>query len=126
MQQFIINRGSTLPVLRMHLIENTYMNYYKMHDAIQDADITFTMVNKDDGVTRIANAPCYVEISERSGCQEIYDICYAWKKRDTLIPGSYIGRFDISFNGDIMSPECSYPEGNLIMPIREDLEVIVK
>ena len=125
MQTFFINKGSVLPTLRMHLIENTNLQYYKMHEAIQDADIHFTMVDAMNGVTRVS-AEGYAELSERSGCEEIYDVCYDWKKRDTMIPGSYIGRFDIVFNGDIHSDDYAYPKGNLIMPIREDLQIVIK
>lgn len=126
MQTFFINANSTLPELRMHLIENTYTTYFKMHEAVQDAEIYFTMVNKDTGIVKIANAKGHIELSERSGCQEVYDVCYAWKKRDTNEKGTYMGRFDIVFNGDITSPDYTYPEGNLVMPIREDLEIVVK
>jgi hypothetical protein len=47
------------------------------------------------------------------------------KKRDINEEGNYIGKFNIEF-GDIKNDEYTYPSGNLIVPIREDLLIVVK
>ena len=46
-QQFTINKDSILPILRMELIYDGRHDFNKFWDAIQDADITFTMTNVD-------------------------------------------------------------------------------
>ena len=76
MQEFYINQNSTLPTLRMELIEDGRHDYNKFFEAIQNADITFTMVNLDTGVTKIAKSPCYIKRKEDNGCVEQYVICY--------------------------------------------------
>lgn len=125
MQEFYINKDSLLPTLRIELIEDGRHDYNKMYEMLQNSSITFTMVNRDTGVTKIAKAPAYIKARENGGCVEQYVICYDWKKRDINEEGNYIGKFNIEF-GDIKNDEYTYPSGNLIVPIREDLLIIVK
>ena len=125
MQEFYINKGSLLPILRMELIEDGRHDYNKMHEMLQNSNITFTMVNRDNGVTKIAKAPAYIKARENGGCVDQYVICYDWKKRDINEEGTYIGKFDIEF-GQIKNDEYDYPTGNLIVPIREDLLITIK
>ena len=124
MQYFYIKRGSTLPTLRMELIEDGRHDYRKFYDSIQNCSITFTMVNIDTNITKVAKAPCYIKLKEDGGCVEKYVICYDWKERDTKDVGTYKGTFDITFN-PIKSDETEYPTGKLIMPIRETLNIII-
>lgn len=125
MQEFYINKDSLLPTLRIELIEDGRHDYNKMYEMLQNSSITFTMVNRDTGVTKIAKAPAYIKAREDGGCVEQYVICYDWKKRDINEEGNYIGKFNIEF-GDIKNDEYTYPNGNLIVPIREDLLIVVK
>ena len=125
MQEFYIKKDSILPTLRMELIEDGRHDYNKFHELIQTADITFTMVNRETGVTKIAKAPAYIKARENGGCVEQYVICYDWRKRDTNEEGNYIGTFNIEF-GELKNDEYTYPKGNLIVPIREDLFITIK
>lgn len=124
MQYFYIRQNSTLPTLRMELIEDGRHDYRKFYDSIQNCSITFTMVNIDTNITKIAKAPCYIKLKEDGGCVEKYVICYDWKERDTKDVGTYKGTFDITFN-PIKSDETEYPTGKLIIPIREELTIII-
>lgn len=125
MQEFYINKNSLLPILRMELIEDGRHTYNKFFELIQSSEITFTMVNRETGVTKIAKAPAYIKAREDGGCVEQYVICYDWKKRDVNEEGTFIGKFDINF-GEVKNDEYTYPKGNLIMPIREDLLITIK
>lgn len=124
MQYFYIRQNSTLPTLRMELIEDGRHDYRKFYNSIQNCSITFTMVNIDTNITKVAKAPCYIKLKEDGGCVEKYVICYDWKERDTKDVGTYKGTFDITFN-PIKSDETEYPTGKLIMPIRETLNIII-
>lgn len=123
MQEFYIKKNSVLPQLRMELIEDGRHDFWKFHDCVQNADITFTMTNMNTGLVKILNAPCYVKLKENNGCTEQYVICYDWKKRDTLEAGLYEGVFNIEFGDDIKSDVTTYPSGLQIMPIREKLMI---
>ena len=124
MQEFYIRKGAVLPILRMDLIHDGRHDYMKFYDAIQNATITFSMVNMETGVTKIAKAPAYIKEREIGGCTNQYAICYDWKERDTKEAGTYEGTFEITF-GEIKSDDLTFPKGKLIMPIREELHIIV-
>lgn len=125
MQYFYIKQGSTLPTLRMELIEDGRHNFNKFHECIQGADITFTMVNVDTSVTRISKAKCYLKLRENDDCTEQYVICYDWKERDTKEAGTYRGIFEITFDPSLKNDDYSYPVGILNMPIREELIISI-
>ena len=122
---FYIRQNSVLPILRMELIEDGRHDYNKFHELIQNSTITFTMVNKETGVTKVAKAPAYLKLREDAGCVDQYVICFNWRKQDTKEAGNYIGYFDIDF-GEVKNDNYEYPKGNLIMPIRETLNITIR
>lgn len=123
---FHINKGSELPALRMELIDNGKYPYHKFYLAIQAANsVTFSMWNAATGVYKIANAPAEVVYDESSGCEERYLLQYKWKKRDTNESGVFTGQFKIVFSDDIYMDGVTFPSGELIVPISENLEITV-
>lgn len=124
MQYFYIRQNSTLPTLRMELIEDGRHDFRKFYESVQNCTITFTMVNVDTKITKIAKAPCYIKLKEDDGCVDKYVICYDWKPRDTKETGTFKGTFELTF-GEIKSDETEYPTGNLNMPVREDLTIVI-
>lgn len=122
---FYIKQGSLLPILRMDLIEDGRHDYNKFFELLENSNITFTMVNKETGVTKVAKAPAYIKLREDGGCVDQYCICFDWRKHDTKEAGTYVGQFNIDF-GEVKNDEYDYPKGNLIVPIREDLIITVR
>lgn len=122
---FYIKQGSLLPILRMDLIEDGRHDYSKFFELLENSKITFTMVNKETGVTKVAKAPAYIKLREDGGCVDQYCICFDWRKHDTKEAGTYVGQFNIDF-GEVKNDEYDYPKGNLIVPIREDLIITVR
>jgi hypothetical protein len=128
-QEFYINSGSILPVLRIELINDGRCDFNKsdvMGNALQDAKVTFSMRNVDTEILKISNAKCNIVLADNTGCEEKYVIEYKWKERDTKEKGIFQGWFTIDFNGNITENEIDYPEGRLIVPISEDLIIYVK
>ena len=126
MQTFFLKKHSTLPVLRLQLINDGRHDFKKFHEAIENASITFTMTNTETNVIKIANAEAYIAEKEGEGCETQYLICYKWKPRDTKEKGVYEGVFNIHFNEDLTSEYTTYPNGDLIMPIREKLIIVIE
>ena len=129
MQYHYINQYSTLPKLRIELINDGRYDYgksYIFNNAIQNADVTFTMRNVKDDTLKISKAPCSIVLADQDSCDERYIIEYEWKKRDTNEKGEFIGRFDINFKDDIKEEGIKYDKGNLIVPIYEELCIMVK
>lgn len=125
MQQFVINKNSTLPYLEIEPIKDGRHTYKKLYYAIQNSEITFSMANIETGVKKIANAPCYVVPFDEEDCENRFKIQYRWDKRDTSQVGSYIGQFKIKFNDQITYGDTTFPKGDLIVPIAEELLILV-
>lgn len=123
---FFIKQYATLPQLRMEIINDGRSDFRKFWDAIQNASITFTMTNVDNGIVKIASAPCYIKLKETNSCDDEYVICYDWKQRDTKEKGTYEGEFLIEFHNDISNESLTYPTGELLMPIREKLIIVIQ
>lgn len=126
-QYFTINKGSELPKLRVELIQDGKTDFRKFYLALQAADsVTFTMTNLETGIKKIAKAPAEIVYDENSGCEERYLLQYTWKKRDTNESGTFVGHFHINFNDQVVTDGLVFPKGELIVPIQEDLIIIIK
>lgn len=125
-QEFFINQGSILPVLRMEVINDGRYSFWKFHEAIQNAVVTFSMKNVDTDILKISKAPCEIVQTEDGGCEEKYVLQYKWKARDTKEKGKYKGWFNIQFLEDLTQYGVEYPSGLMIAPISEDLYIYIK
>lgn len=124
-QTFFITKDSTLPNLRLQVINDGRHDFRKLYLALQAATVTFTMTDKETGIKKIANAPAYVVEKEDSGCEEQYVIEYRWNKRDTNTAGTYIGQFKIVFSSQLTMDGHTFPDGEMIVPIAEDLFIVI-
>lgn len=128
MQEFFIRQHSVNPVLEMELIKDGRYDFQKslINDAIQDSNVFFNMIDIETGLLKVAKAPCNIVLANDNGCEERYILQYKWKKRDTSKEGVFKGWFEIKFNGDIYSEGVEFPEGNLIVPVEEDLRITIR
>ena len=128
MQEFYIKKGSINPVIEMDLINDGRYDFQKslINDALQDSIVTFSMKNEETGILKISKATANIVLTDEDSCQERYILQYKWDKRDTAKEGVYNAWFEINFNGNITSDGIEYPTGNLIVPVEEDLRIIIK
>lgn len=124
MQEFNINKNSSLPYLEIELVRDGRNDYHKAYFAIQNADVAFSMTNILNGIKVISNAKCEV-ITYNENCEDKFKIRYKWKPRDTKNSGRFVGLFKITFNDDIVVNDYDFPKGELIVPINEDLIINV-
>lgn len=117
-QEFYINKNSTLPLLKMELINDGRTDYNRFYELIQNATITFSMKDSDTGIIRIANEPALI-LPKEDVCGDEYFIGYKWKTRDTKFCGKYDGQFKIIFGE-------SYGGGTLLVPIQETLNIFIQ
>lgn len=116
MQEFYINKDSTLPLLKMELINDGRNDFDNFYESIQSgATITFSMINADTETVKIANKEAIL-LPKDSDCCEEYYICYRWDTRDTKVKGKYKGKFTITF------PDLK----KLIVPIQEELIIYIQ
>ena len=114
-QEFFINKNSTLPMLKMELINDGRTDFNKFYEMIQNSIITFSMEDVERGVLRISNEPALV-IKKENTFEEEYYIAYKWKPKDTTHCGKFKGFFNIVFS-DV------YGGGSLIVPIKDHLYI---
>lgn len=115
MMNFYIKQGSTLNNLKMELIQDGRNDYHNFYDLLQNADITFTMIDEISGNKKISCRPCEL-VKKLSNCDEIipeeYYIVYKWRSIDTNKKGRFTGEFNINLLDGT---------GLLKVPIREEL-----
>jgi hypothetical protein len=116
---FHINKGATLPMLIMELIQDGRNDYKEFHHKIQNANITFSMWDVETGMKKIGcrDAVCLCKTCDGGDCnEEQYYISYQFRDKDTDRVGTYVGKFEIDFLDG---------SGTLVVPIREELFIHV-
>lgn len=129
MQEFYIRQYSVNPVLEMELINDGRYDFQKslINDALQDSVVTFSMKDEETGLLKVAKAEANIALANDDTCNEKYILQYKWKERDVAKKGVFNGWFEINFNGDLTNGDGTvYPEGNLIVPVEEELRIFVK
>ncbi len=113
---FYINKNSTLPILKLELIQDGINNYTKFFQLVQNADIYFSLTNIDTGIKLISRKKAKLyQKTEYVGCSiEEFYIGYQFTSKQTSKTGTYVGEFTIEFLDGT---------GTLIVPIRESLYV---
>ena len=125
MQQFNIVQNATLPYLEMEVINDGRHNFDKIYIALQAADVTFNMIDNNNGIKKIVNKKCNNVPIENNGCVEKVKVQYQWNKNDTKEKGQFKGYFKVSFKDDIVMEDMMFPKGDLIVPIAEELIINV-
>jgi len=110
--EFFIKQNATLPTLKLQVVKDGRNDFRSFMETLQNAIITFSMVNTDNGILKIASKPAYITekfFDNPDAPQEFY-IYYNFTANDTKTPGRYMGEFSITTT-----------DGELIVPIRESL-----
>ena len=116
-QNFYIRKKSTLPVLKMKVVNDGRYDYRKIFDRLESANITFSMID-EKGKHRVYNKTGLLIPVDKEVCkenQEFY-IGYKFTEKDTKKVGVYKAQFKIDFTDD---------NSTLIVPIEEDLYITV-
>lgn len=116
---FYINKGATLPILKIELInDGNIHDYGDFQDRLENATITFCMTDANTKIKKIGGKPalCILKTDNQSCTGEEYLIGYQFSERDTRNSGTFYGTFTIIFNDD---------SSKLIVPIKEELMIHV-
>lgn len=108
---YFLRKGSTYSELILELIEDGHTDSESFFNDIQNGGtITFLMTEADSG--RLV----YTQGDAGFKCNQDGEPCqifYKFHKDDVRHTGTYIGKFNISFEGG----------DRLVVPIREDLKI---
>jgi hypothetical protein len=114
--EFFIKQNATLPVLKMQVVRDGRSGYQQLMQDLEVSTIFFTMIDVETGIPKIVSAPAQiVNLILPEGSPPEYYIYYKFTSRDTKTPGRYEGQFLIKND-----------EGNLILPIREELYINIQ
>jgi hypothetical protein len=114
--EFFIKQNATLPVLKMQVVKDGRAGYLELMQDLEVSTIFFTMIDVETEIPKIVSAPCeIVSLNLPLGSSPEYYIYYKFTSRDTNTPGRYVGQFLIKND-----------EGNLILPIREELYINIQ
>jgi hypothetical protein len=114
--EFYIKKNSTLPILKMAVVRDGRSGYIQFMESLELSTIYFSMVEVETGIPKIVSAPCeIVSLILPEGAPTEYYIYFKFTSMDTDTVGRYQGQFLIKNE-----------EGNLILPIREELYINVQ
>ena len=118
--EFFINKDSTLPKLKMELVNDGRNDFRKFYEKIQNATITFTMYDVETKIKRIACSSASIEMVVANDCLNTetptYYISFQFSELQTSRVGRYYGYYTITFLDGT---------GTLIAPIRDELYINV-
>jgi hypothetical protein len=114
--EFFIKKNTNLPVLKMQVVKDGRSDYYKFMQDLEVSTIYFSMVDIETGIKKIYSSKAsLVPLILANGSQPEYYIYYQFTKSDTNKIGRYQGQFLIMND-----------EGNLVLPIREELYINIQ
>ena len=122
LNHFFIKKDSTLPELKYPLTQRVREKYDLSDDMLANCAITFSMMDADSGVYRIANVPAnlVIDTDRQNHPDELkYTLVYRFKLRDTRKAGRFLGEFKIDFLGD---GGC----GKITLPTNEQINIMIQ
>lgn len=115
--EFFINKGATLPILKLELIQDGRNDFRRFFELIQNSNIYFSMSDVVTGVKKIGRKVAGTQLVVPIDCVgEEYYIVYQFTENDTNKAGRYVGRFTIEFLDG---------SGTLVVPIKDELFINV-
>jgi hypothetical protein len=118
---FHIGQNSTRATLKYILTQLDREDYDLTDEKLENVAVTFSMVDRETGVYKIANVEGRLIINRDrpsfpDECE--YTLAYDFKLRDTRKSGVFDGEFKLDFLGD----NC----GKLTLPVHKPIQIIIK
>ena len=110
-------QNATLPLLKMQIVKDGRSDYVTFMNLLEVSNIFFSMVNTATGIPKIVSAPASIveKTFAEPGTPTEYYVYFQFSSMQTDTPGRYVGQFLLKSD-----------EGNLILPIREQLYINVQ
>jgi hypothetical protein len=117
---FFIKKDSTLPELEYHLSQKIMEQYDITKEMLENVAVTFSMIDADSGLYRIANVAASIEykvLRPQYPHNYLYALIYRFKLSDT----SKAGRFNGEFKLDFLGQNC----GKITLPTNDVINIII-
>ena len=112
LNNFYIKKDSTLPELKYPLSQKVREQYDLTDDMLENVAVTFSMIDADTGLYRIANVAANLVISNDRVAQpdELqYTLMYRFKLSQTANAGRYLGEFVVDILGENGCGKIKFP-----------------
>jgi len=121
--EFFINRHATLPVLTMEVIDDGRNDFGQLFRGLENACVTFSMIDTADGSYKVANKPAGIVPQEtiHEGGDPRYMLFYKFTANDT----DAVGRYQAQFRIRLLDGVIDSGTADLIVPVQEFLYVNV-
>jgi hypothetical protein len=123
-KHFFIKKDSTLPELKYPLTQHIMEQYDITPDMLENVAVTFSMINADNGLYRIANVGANLLINRNRPeyPDEVeYTLSYKFRLNDTSKTGRFLGEFTIDFIPIDNNGNC----GKIKLPINNQINIII-
>lgn len=103
MYNFIIKQNSTLPEVKFPLNQMLREKYDITDEMMENVGVTFSMINKENGVYEIANKEARLRLKNDDYYkfdEAKYVLTYRFSIDETKNTGIYRGEFKLDFLGD--------------------------
>ena len=117
---FFIRKNSSLPELEYHLTQEIREQYDITNDMLDNVAVTFSMIDAETGLYRIANVLAIIEYKKlrpEYPTNFLYTLKYRFKLSQTTKPGRFLGQFKLDFMGE----NC----GKLTLPTSGEINIII-
>ena len=121
-KNFFIKQNSTLPELKYALVHHILQQYDITEDMLDNVAVTFSMIDAETGLYRVANAPANLTINKNRPefpDETKYTLSYRFKFKDTKKSGRFLGEFVL----DMMDNEAGC--GKIKFPIHDKINIII-
>lgn len=121
LSNFFIKKNSTLPEIKFPLTQQLRELYDISDDMLENVAITFSMIDAETGLYRIANVATNLVIindAVNHPNEEKYTLVYKFKLNQTAKSGRYLGEFAIDMLGE---GQC----GKIKLPVNGYINIII-
>jgi len=122
---FFIKKNSTLPELKYPLIQKVKDKYDITDDMLENVAITFSMIDADTGLYRIANVAANIIYNNdriTSPDEVKHTLVYRFKLAQTAKTGRFLGEFKMDFLGEGNCGKITLPvEGQININISDSI-----
>lgn len=117
-KNFYIKKDSTRPLIKFPLIQQLREQYDLTDDMLENVAVTFSMIDADTGLYRIANAAGDFTISSAID-EEKYTLSYTFTLNNTSKSGNFYGEFVL----DILGEDAC---GKIKLPVNDKINIIIQ
>ena len=120
-RNFFVKQNSTLPEIKFALTEKIREKYDITDEMLENVAVTFSMVDQETGLYRIANVEANLDINRNRPeyPDEVeYTLSYRFKLSQTKRPGRFRGEFKLDFLGE---GNC----GKITLPTEDVINIII-